>query len=375
MAATAETGATAAMPTAEGTGSMLPFLALLGLALAWFLLPLIPALREFLRPTDIAALKVVDRSSGYVAYFARNFRQYVGRQTAAMPLSQQTGDFVGRLPDGTQVVRLSAAGAVERPGVGPQALEHRLVVFEAPRTLSGGETFLMEVYAREPLTGGPRAVYRAVYAERDLALGEGSTVLRWAHAVGRMTVGPNSELRGRISSDAGVVLGAGTVFERIGAPVIWTDADEPSEPPPPPPSMPKAFKLPDDARQVGDHTRIEGDLVIPEGVRVPGHLVVAGTLRIGLGTIIEGSVKAHRDVELAAEAQVKGAVVTRTRLIVGPGAWIGGPAIAEMSIRLDRGAVVGGADLPATASAPEVELARGATVYGQISAPNGGRTT
>jgi cytoskeletal protein CcmA (bactofilin family) len=354
---------------------MLPVLALLGITLAWFLLPLLPALLELFRPTDIAALKVVDRSSGYVAYFARNFRQYIRRQTAAMPASQQTGDFVGQLSDGTRMVRLSTAGGLERVGVGPQDTEHRLVVFEAPRSLSGGETFLMEVYAREPLTGGPNAVYRAVYAERDLTLGRDSAVLRWAHAGGRLAVGPDSVLRGRTSSDTGVVLGAGVAFERIGAPIISAGADEPSEPPPPPPSMPRLFKLPEAAKRIGDHTRIEGDLTIPVGVRVSGSLVVAGTLRIGLGAIIEGSIKAHRDVELAAEAQVSGAVVTRTRLVVGAGAWIGGPAIAEMSIRLDRGAVVGGADLPATASAPEVELARGATVYGQISAPNGGRTT
>src|SRR5438093_26569 len=101
----------------------------------------------------------------------------------------------------------------------------------------------------------------------------------------------------------------------------------------------------------------------------------AGRLRIGLGAIVLGSVKAHRDVQLADEAQVRGAVVTRTRLVVGAGAWIGGPAIAEERVSLGRGAVVGGPDLPATVSAPEVELAGGATVYGQIIAPKGGGTS
>src|SRR5436309_2812388 len=94
--------------------SMLPFLGLLALATAWFLLPLVPALRELARPTDIAPLKVVDRSSGYVAYFARNFRRYLEKQTAALPQEQQVGDFFGRLPDGTQLVRVhKAADALE----------------------------------------------------------------------------------------------------------------------------------------------------------------------------------------------------------------------------------------------------------------------
>jgi cytoskeletal protein CcmA (bactofilin family) len=354
---------------------LLPFLGLLALAIAWFLLPLFPALGELLRPTDIAALKVVDRSSGYVAYFARNFRSYLEKQTAALPPEQQVGDFYGRLPDGTQLVRIhKAAGALEREGErkGAGGAEDRLVVVDTPLTLKGGETFLMEVYARSPLTGGPGAVYRAVYAEQELTLGEDSTVLRWAHAGRRLSVGRNSVLRGRISSDAGVTLGAGAVFERIGAPVI--SAGEPGEPPPAAPAQPPLFKLPPGARRVGDHVRVAGDLDIPSGLRVAGSLVVSGRLRIGLGTIVEGSVKAHRDVELADEAQVRGAVVTRTRLIAGAGSWIGGPAIAEGRVILGRGAVVGGPDLPATVSAPEVELAAGATVYGQISAPNGGRT-
>jgi hypothetical protein len=39
-------------------------------AVVWFLLPLIPALRELLWPTDIAPLKVMGRDAANVALFA-----------------------------------------------------------------------------------------------------------------------------------------------------------------------------------------------------------------------------------------------------------------------------------------------------------------
>ncbi|HEU5219506.1 MAG TPA: hypothetical protein VFU23_12680 [Gemmatimonadales bacterium] len=350
---------------------MLPFLALLGVTLLWFLLPMLPALRELLRPTDIAPLRVVDRSSGYVAYFARNFRNYLEKQMAALPAEAQAGDFLGRLPDGTQFIRVhkSAAGLTHEAEAGTQ---NRLVVLDTPLTLPGNELFLMEVYARATLIGGPNAVYRAIYAELDLGLGEASQVLRWAHAGGTLGVSAHSVLRGRITSNKRVVLGHNVVFERIGAPVISVTQE--NEPPPPPPANPREFRLPEGSRRVGDHMRVYGDLDIPEGVCFLSSLVVGGTLRVGMGTIIQGSVKAHRDVELADEAQVHGAVVARRRIMVGAAAWIGGPAIAEERIRLGRDVVVGGPDLPATVSAPEVELGRGVTVYGQISAPMGGRT-
>lgn len=345
---------------------MPPFLVLLGATLLWFLLPLLPAIRELIWPTDARPLTVGDRSAGEVNFFARNFRQYFEKQMAsltAMPAADRPRE---AFPDGTRLLSLNA---VSEAGSGS---EDRLVVVEHQITLPGDETFLVELYARAAFTGGPRAVYRAIYAESELVLGESSRVLRWAHAVGTLSVSAHSVLQGRISSDRMVSLSGGVAFELIGAPVIAVGLEH--EPPPDPPALAKEFTLPEGSIAVGDHIRIEGDVRIPGGVRVTHSLVIAGSITIGLGTIVEGSIKAHRDVELADEAQVRGSVVARRRVMTGAAAWIGGPVIAEERIRLGRGAVVGGPNLPATVSAPEVELAQGATVYGQINAPKGGRS-
>lgn len=345
---------------------MLPFLLLLAVTLAWFVLPLIPALRELFWPTDVLPLKVVDRAAGEVDFFARNFRRYFDNQMSALaatPVGDRPPD---ALPDGTRLLRL---GTASEAGSGS---EDRLVVVEHQLALPGNETFLVELYAHAPFTGGPGAVYRAVYAEQELILGEGSRVLRWAHAAGSLSAGAHSVLQGRISSDRTVLLGGGVRFERIGAPVIAVGTA--NEPPPDPPALAPKFVLPEGAYAVGDHVRVEGDLAILGGVRVTGSLVVAGSITIGLGTVVEGSIKAHRDIELSDEVQVRGSIVARRRVMVGAAAWIGGPVIAEERIRLGRSAVVGGPSHPATVSAPEVELSQGATVYGQISALQGGRT-
>ena len=265
---------------------MLPFLALLGVTLLWFALPLLPALRELLRPSDIAPLKVVDRSSGHVAYFARNFRQYLDR---ALPPEAGVGDYSGKLLDGTEFVRVNLHPGPLRDA--EQRAHHRIVILDTPHTLEDGASYLMELYARAPLVGGGKSVYRALYAEGEVVLGEGSQVLRWAHAVGQLNVGAHSVLRGRVSSDVGVVLGGDVVFERIGAPVISVGAAQ--DPPPEPPSAPQSYRAPEGARRIGDHLRVEGDLEIPEGVLVGSSLVVAGRLRIGMGAIVQGSVKAQ----------------------------------------------------------------------------------
>jgi cytoskeletal protein CcmA (bactofilin family) len=290
---------------------------------------------------------------------------------AALPGEAQAGDYVGKLPDGTQFIRVhkSPQGLTHEVETGTQ---NRLVVVDGSMKLHDDETFLMEVYARAPMIGGAGSVYRAIYADRELGLGERSTVLRWAHAGGTLGVGSHSVLRGRITSDQAVVLGGNVVFERIGAPRISVGTEHGT----PPLALPPApvFTLPAGARRLGDHYRVEGDLAIPGGVRVESSLVVAGTLTIGPGALVEGSVKAHRDIELGDAARVRGSVVARRRVMVGSSAWIGGPVIAEERIRIGQRSVVGGPELPATLCAPVVELAAGATVYGQISAPLGART-
>lgn len=345
-----------------------PFLVLVGVTLLWFLLPLLPALSEMLRPSDVAPLKVVDRSAGFIGYFARNFRQYLDK---VLPAEAGAGDYAAKLLDGTDFVRVT-----RRPEqlAGGGDAEKRLVVLDAPLTLPGNQTFLMELYAKGALVSGPETNYRAVYAEQELTLGESNRVFRWTHAGGLLTVGAHSVLRGRVSSDSRVMLGPDVVFERMGAPVIAHGS--PHEPPSRPNGANglKTWQPPVEARKIGDHIRVQGDLDIPKGTRVSGSLVVAGRLRIGAGALVEGSVKAHRDIELAEGAQVNGAAVTRTRLTVGSGGWVGGPALAEQGVRLGPNAVVGGPQLPATVSASEVELADGATVYGQISGMRGART-
>jgi cytoskeletal protein CcmA (bactofilin family) len=349
----------------------LPFLGLFGLTLLWFLLPLVPALREFLRPTDITPLKVVDRASGHVAHFARNFRRYLEQQVAGLPTEAQAGDFFGRLPDGTPFLRVhKQSDAIAREA--RQGLQSQLVVIDAQTTLAGSETFLMELYARAPLTGGAGAVYRAVYAEHELVLGNDSAVLRWAHACGRLIVGDRCTIRGRLSSDESVRLGASVVFERVGAPVI--SVGEPADLPPDLPSTLPLCPLPADARTIGNFVRVEGDFTVQEGTRIAGHLVVAGRTRIGMGAIVEGNVKSHGDLVLGAESRVRGAAVTRGAMSIGAAAWVEGPAIAEARLDLSRGALIGSPTVPATASAPIIELAQGATVYGQISAMGGART-
>jgi len=335
--------------------------------LAWVLLPLVPALLELRSRENLKPLEVTDRSAGRVGFFARNFKQYLDK---VLPQEAGAGDYAARLLDGTEFIRVNRR--TDQLAT-QQKTEPRVVIFDAPQSLPGDQTYLMEVYSRATLTSGQETNYRAVYSEDDLTLGENNRVFRWVHANGVLSIGSHSVLRGRVSSELKVVMGADVVFERAGAPVIaYQDV---SELPAASRSELRSWNLPVGAQKVGDHIRIDGDLDIPRETLVTGSLVVTGRLRIGTGSLVDGSIKAYQDVELADKARVSGAVVTRSRLAVGEAAWIGGPALAERSVRLGRKSVVGGPSREVSVAGIEVELSEGATVYGQISAIRGARTT
>ncbi len=63
--------------------------------------------------------------------------------------------------------------------------------------LSGGLTFLKEIYAAGQFVGGERSTYRALLGEKDICLGPASHITRWAHAAGTFRAAQDCDLYGR----------------------------------------------------------------------------------------------------------------------------------------------------------------------------------
>lgn len=348
------------------------FLLLLAATVAWFLLPLLPALAELLRPTDIAPLQVVGRDAGDVALFARGFRAYLNRQVQNLPTD--TGEeALGTLPDRTPFVRgRRLPDQFLAEAARDQGLD-RVVILTAPAALAGGETFVRELYATEGFAGGPRGVYRAVLGDAGVTLGPGTTVLRWVHARGDLLVGDRSILSGRASSDQSIRLGGGVGFDRLAASRISV-AGGGSLPELPVPA-PVTFVIPESrARPTGDHLRVEGDLDIPPAAVLTANLVVTGSVTLGAAAHLVGSLKAHGAVRLHDGSHVDGAVVSRRPVETGLRVSVGGPVVSEEEVRLGDGTSVGQPHRPTSIAAPRIELGAGTTVHGLITATEGGIT-
>ena len=347
------------------------FAALLAGTLLWFLAPLLPALRELARPSDAEPLTMVGQDAGDLPVFAEGFRAYLRRELPGFP-SLGTGEQPGQLLDGTPVAHLNGRLEALPELTTAERVVSRLVLANGAVSLPGGETFLLEVYARDTLAGGPGTVYRAILGERDIRLGTGSTILRWVHAEGDLTAGDDSLLGGRASAGGTIRLGTGVRFARLRATRIVTGDGEPAMRELPPPLVAGTMKLPRSARQIRGFVRVEGDLEIPADASVLGPLVVAGSLRTGPRARIAGSVKVHGTCEVGDGALIEGSLIARGDAWLRPGATILGTVVVEGAVSLGSGCTVGSPGRPASVAASRVNCQAGVVVHGAMSARDEG---
>lgn len=386
-----------------------PFLLLLAATAGWILLPLLPAIRELVAPTDAEPLNAVGHDAGDLTVFADGFRDYLLRQLPPSALQSPSAllaapaaesgaagvtagggeeaglptatphALIGTLGDGTPFVQLADDATALREVEHTDGTIPRVVIAARALALPGGETFLLELLAREAFQGGAGAVYRAVLGEHDVSLGERSEVLRWAHAAGDLRVGRGSMLHGRASAVGRLLLGPGVTFRRVRATrVVAGDVGENDAPPlhdPPtlPPVISGTVKLPAGAKRERGYTRIAGDFTVPPGGVLVGSLVVMGRLTVGDGARIGGSVKTHADCVLGADVVVDGTIVSRGLVSTGAHCHVRGSVVAERDASIGAGSWVGEAKHPASVSAESVVLAAGAQVFGAVSARKGAR--
>lgn len=338
---------------------------------ALFLLPLAPAILEWLRPTDAAPLNVVREYGGNIGHFAASFHHFVNAQLRPL-LDRAASEHAlvkETLPDGSRVIALPGGSGLREVSQSANVREtSHLILAAGDLSLDGEHIFSGEIYADGNLRSGPGLVLRAVLAKGDIHLGSEAYVLRWLHADGAVVTGENSRLYGRTSAGQRLVLGQGSRFARMYAPRIeFAPANRPA---PVVLSQPlhrrMAFERPEQLH-LCDKERwlMRGQLSVTANTWHRGHLIASEDLCIGAGTFVCGSVKGQ-NVTLALGSRVHGSVVAGARVIMESDSQAMGPIVAEDMVVIASGCVVGSLDHPTTITAPRIRIAPGALVHGSI---------
>ncbi|MDO9403221.1 MAG: polymer-forming cytoskeletal protein [Polaromonas sp.] len=317
-------------------------------------LPFIPAMREWLRPTDASALPVAAKYTSDIDHFARRLHADVSaRLGEGAPTGYEDFDLVA--PDDLAAF--------------PRA--QRRVIVDGSLHAEAALHSRKPVYVRGNLRAAPQSSMPALYATGDIHLGAESVVHDWAHADGIFRMGDRGVALRRVSAGAALMLGEEAWFERLQAPAIYFGkpceslfSRVPDEYPPP--ATAAYADLPDATRQTPDLYFVRGNCALPAGQVFHGSLVVTGFLVIGEGTIVVGDVKAREGASLGAGAWVQGAITCEKRIYVFGGARALGPVVSETDILIGDGAVIGLADAQTTVSARNIIAEPGSVVHGSV---------
>ncbi|MBL0938216.1 MAG: polymer-forming cytoskeletal protein [Gemmatimonadaceae bacterium] len=347
------------MPSTPGMTFLLLFLAFI----VWMALPLVPAFLELLRPRDAAPLSAVGNDAGRLTYFADSFTKRAQREGLLGTMVPP------RLSDGTPVLSHSQGAPLARQR---KPFEQMVVLMDSEPLPEGCE-LATEVLARLTVRGSRRVTYRALLGQRDVYLGDESTVLRWVHARGRLEVANGSRLLGRATAERTIVLGTNVVFERLEAGVIRVTDQETQEAALLPTGAYERF-VPSYGKQLTTgYWRIDGGLPITAGSAFIGSAISTGAIVVNEGARVTGSLKAHDEIIVRSGAVVVGSLASRKRITIERGAKVSGPIISEETIVVEA-AVIGSSTKPTTVTAPVIRLLPGATIYGAVMASENGLT-
>jgi cytoskeletal protein CcmA (bactofilin family) len=346
---------------------------------AVLLLPLVPGMREIRSRRDTQALTVSAESRVDVRHFADGFRRVVDIQLKELlqQCEQLSATVGGELVGGEPYVLLSGAAPFEpRPQEHASGRCERIVASAGDLRVPEGMDFAREVYAGGSLHGGPGCRYRAVLTEYDLRLAAGSTSLRWVHAGGVLHVEPGCALYGRVSADISILVEGPCRFERMRAPVIelrersyqegWRDGRVPL-------TEVDAATLPCFSNLSAGRALVEGDVEIPPDSVVAFDLVAWGSVRIGQGTHVRGSIKAHRDLVLESGCRVDGSVISQRSIVIADGCYVHGPLLSESRVTIGTRGQFGRAIQPTTVRAPRIEVRLDTVVHGTLWASDVGK--
>jgi hypothetical protein len=326
-------------------------------------LPLLPALWELRYKSDATPLNVVQQNAGEVRHFADGFRLYLKGLDADLQRAASSGTpATGTLPDGTNYMALGSADGEFPISNGVCAT---LLAANGDLQVPSGATFSRDIYARGDFVGGEKNRYRAILAEKNMHLGATSHVTRWLHAVEELSAGPGCTMLGRISSDRLVRLQSGCRFTRVHAPLIVAGS-----------ANDHLARISNRLTQVApstDRFLYDGDFTIQARDVIHANIVVRGTLTIGAGARVCGSLKSGKDIVLESGVSVEGSLISGQRMRVGPNCFLTGPMIAERGMLIGATSVCGSPDRPTTVTSPVIEVAEGAIVFGTLWARESGR--
>jgi predicted acyltransferase (DUF342 family) len=331
--------------------------AILVLFAAGIALPMMPGFVELMKKNDAQALSIDQNYTRDPRYMGKSFRQKIKDVLARATLNTPV-PFLNRKNEYAVVVPSLTLSDGE-------TLNH--VVLSNGPVNAGKHTTLVDMYAQSDVRIGSDSRFRTLAADGDVWLDARVSIARWIDCEKNVHVRDGCSLGHSTSAEGLVDLGHAVRFSRVcGHPIVvgneaFASGDQPQ-------TKPFAWS------SHGHRELIRGGRVINARERVEGDIIATGDIQLGDGSVVTGSIKAHRII-VGANAIVEGNIVARSNVHVGVEAAVRGHVFSEGNIVLGREATVGAKGTQKTLYASgDIRIAEGARVYGWAIAEGSGLT-
>lgn len=374
------------------------WLLFLTLTLLLLTLPFVATFKEWLIPTDVKPLLVVREFDGNVQAFAQSFQRYVTDNWSSHLNKQRTNaEAVER-----HILNHETILIINDPSALKQVQSHTSTklnfkqrralnfVALAPLDLNIPSQLICqrELFAQGDLSTGSGVVLKAALSQGDIRLGSSNQVARWAHSDNSVYADKNCRFLGRVSAQNIVYLDVGTHFERLNAKRLMLGFTLPGTFEKITGTTLNSLSLKDSAEyrrnklsrielpifsiegrsldKEGLTQHIDGNLTVPAKHRITVNLIVNGKLTIEDGCLIQGSVKADKDLIIGNDVMIEAAVVSGENLTLGNRSYVVGPVIAENRALLKSWSHIGTLDNPTTITAPTIHIEPKVTAHGSV---------
>ncbi len=336
------------------------FALLAGATLLVVIIPMLPALVEWLRPSDVVPLPIDETDALDPPFLAHRFHGM---------LAQALRSGATHLGNSELAVLPRGAGAAPWPfsvEERDKRASRRLWHVDGDAQLPEQMAFQVEVAATGTLRSAPYGVYRALWSDRTLHVSAGGIVLRWAH--GREVLAQEKcVLAGRVTAAECLTLAGPASFTLLHAPTIRFMPSPPRATPRPMAALP-IETWPAELAWDPDQRRgfSKGSVSLPPGRAWTGDIVSIGDLALGDGCDVSGSLRTHGRLWLGRDCRVSGSVFADGGIQLDAGCAIAGAVVSETAVDLGEDCRIGAPDKVTTLAAPRIQVAANVTVHGTV---------
>lgn len=245
----------------------------------------------------------------------------------------------------------------------------KLIYIADDTKIDDKNTFVKEIYAKDNVKFGTKDKIRAIAGEKNVHLGEGTTIYRWADAEETMVVEKFSKLG--ISTTAGerLIVEPQCQFGRLFAPRVEIKNSILIEH--------EAGKDEVIVNQIAPlYKKIVRDIeCVEDGTEFRNTVITRKKLVVGAGAIVYGDIKSDKSVHIKKGAIVTGNVFAENAVIIEDGAKILGNVFGNESVYIGPNVRIGiTGRIKSAVSREDMVVAEGAVIFGYVGTENKGKT-